>query len=1396
MKKLIILLLIGITLNAVFGEELFFDDFEAGLVNWNVTDEFGGGVVWSIESDPFPNGYTMPPTSTGNLCVADADEYGSGTSTDTILELITPLNLAIYDDIILSFDSDFNAIDAEDYCYVDISTDGTNWQNVFTLGGDTTDYPAVQEEIDITEIASLESSVYIRFHSVQPGWDWWWAIDNVAVNAEVAVALTAPAAPASVVVTPDPTGTLSTDISWICPTIDVEGNTLTELTEMVVYRNDELIYTDSAPVIGSAGNYADTVPDNGFYTYNIHGVNTSGNGVPVLTTVFVGEDVPASVTNLHLEQSAPGALSGTLTWTNPIIGLNGGVLNEISGFNIERSDGTIFDLQGEFTQYVDDTIPMSGNYFYTVQPYNSLGEGNIAISNSVLVADAGLLVMEGFEGGILPGSWSEEIVVGTTEWIYENGGQAGNPANAHTGSFNARFYNSAGDTSKLITPELNLGNANPGELTFWHTQAVWAGDQDELKVYYKTSAAGAWELLEYYTESITEWTERIITLPNPSTTYYVAFEGIGQYGYGVCIDDVLITGNPIVYDNDLASMSVSGPEIVSIGNSEVYDVVVRNVGEVAQTGYTVKLMREGNVELASADIDQTLAPFAEATHSLVWNISNDETPGYTNLYGTVILTGDENPANDPSNMLEVRIMEAGAYEVTVGDGTLQDNRVPMSFNYNNSLTQTMYYPEEIGQLGVIQSVTYYTNFTENIGSKPTKLWMCETDSTNFTFGWTPYDSFVQVFDGNVNYPIGENAVTITLEEPYLYEGGNLVIMAQRPWDDNAYPTTEYFLTDTTPEHLDRIIYNRDNTEEYDPMNPPDVFFADDEFPNTTIYMILGGLGSIEGYVYDDNNDPLQGALVERAGSTSFTYTDDGGFYQFANVPSGDQEFTASLFGYSPQTQSIEIVENETAELDFDLIPLSEVSVTGTIAGSDFPEDGLQGAIVSLTGFADYQTITNATGGFTFPAVYTNITYDISVSYEGYESYVGEVVVEGVDVDLGPIILTEIAAPPNNLQATQNDAQTEVELLWYSPGSGFGEFRYDDGEYSDNIGLGDTPTDAVFGCVHHHNAILNEVTWYLSSENGIHNQVKIYIFGLDGNGAPNQSDVLFSSGYVPNTDDEWSSLILPVPVETPNGFLVGVSTPGEFTSIGYDDGIEEPWPFVDATQMLISDYTDTEEEWIDLGEYPFFENNLMIRAMGIDLGEIETRADFAQDTVSSKPANTREFESYNVYRFDEDDHYNQDNWDLVGSAVADTFFTDTSWAGLDEGFYQFAVKSVHTNNVESAPAFSAIVEKTTLADSPADLIPMVTALNGNYPNPFNPETNISYQLSESSNVNLSIYNVKGQKIRSLINGIEEAGHKNIIWTGKDDSGKDVSSGVYFYKLKTTKYNKIKKMILMK
>ncbi|MDP8204708.1 MAG: right-handed parallel beta-helix repeat-containing protein [Candidatus Tenebribacter mawsonii] len=96
----------------------------------------------------------------------------------------------------------------------------------------------------------------------------------------------------------------------------------------------------------------------------------------------------------------------------------------------------------------------------------------------------------------------------------------------------------------------------------------------------------------------------------------------------------------------------------------------------------------------------------------------------------------------------------------------------------------------------------------------------------------------------------------------------------------------------------------------------------------------------------------------------------------------------------------------------------------------------------------------------------------------------------------------------------------------------------------------------------------------------------------------------------------------------------------------------------------------------------------------------------------------------------------------------------------------------------------------------DEIPVVDYQLTNFPNPFNPETKIVFDLPEPGQVKLEIYNIKGQKVKTLLDCYMSPGRSEMLWNSKDDNGKRVSSGVYFYRLQTPTKVLTKKMMLLK
>ncbi len=88
------------------------------------------------------------------------------------------------------------------------------------------------------------------------------------------------------------------------------------------------------------------------------------------------------------------------------------------------------------------------------------------------------------------------------------------------------------------------------------------------------------------------------------------------------------------------------------------------------------------------------------------------------------------------------------------------------------------------------------------------------------------------------------------------------------------------------------------------------------------------------------------------------------------------------------------------------------------------------------------------------------------------------------------------------------------------------------------------------------------------------------------------------------------------------------------------------------------------------------------------------------------------------------------------------------------------------------------------------------LLNNYPNPFNPSTRIAFEIPQPELVTLKVYNINGELIRNIMEGNLPAGHFESVWNGKDNSGKEVSSGVYIYRLTAGKFDKSARMLLLK
>lgn len=163
-----------------------------------------------------------------------------------------------------------------------------------------------------------------------------------------------------------------------------------------------------------------------------------------------------------------------------------------------------------------------------------------------------------------------------------------------------------------------------------------------------------------------------------------------------------------------------------------------------------------------------------------------------------------------------------------------------------------------------------------------------------------------------------------------------------------------------------------------------------------------------------------------------------------------------------------------------------------------------------------------------------------------------------------------------------------------------------------------------------------------------------------------------------------------------------------------------------------------------------------------------------------PDNTKYF-VYNVnssvVRYDGKEWKSLDCQGLGGIQCIDVDHDGTVWVGTNEG-----VASYRDNT-------STIIEDI-------DNEPVTLAIEGNYPNPFNPETTIAFSLPEAGRVTFDVYNIAGQKVRTLESGTMSTGQHETVWNGLDDSGAALASGVYFGVLRQGEIVTSNRMLLMK
>jgi len=290
-----------------------------------------------------------------------------------------------------------------------------------------------------------------------------------------------------------------------------------------------------------------------------------------------------------------------LVWSNTFL-IGSPVDGEIyNAGDVLPGGGTVL-FRGNNVSFFHDGLTPATQYYYKIWSYSptygySIGKVTSAITDCIVFT---LPFTETFEDN--SGSrncWSQIQETGTKWWTFTSGAGGGAITTARTGIKNARFTGSSGGpwVTKLVSPVLNLKNWENVTLSFWYGQQVWSGDQNHLRIYYRTASGNPWiQIGNTFTANVSSWTQvQNIVLPNPSSAYQIAFEGIDNWGYPNVIDDVVITGTWIGPPAEVFLQNIN------VGGNDVDCFAASSTLHVAGNGSTFEVSPGGSAYLVAGN---------------------------------------------------------------------------------------------------------------------------------------------------------------------------------------------------------------------------------------------------------------------------------------------------------------------------------------------------------------------------------------------------------------------------------------------------------------------------------------------------------------------------------------------------------------------------------------------------------------------------------------------------------------------------------------------------------------------------------------------------------------------------------------------------------------------------
>ena len=300
-------------------------------------------------------------------------------------------------------------------------------------------------------------------------------------------------------------------------------------------------------------------------------------------------------------------------------------------------------------------------YFYvravcspTDQSYWSTGVNEATLCNVIVVTNTNPYT-ENFDNVFtsLPECWDNTNDYGSTDWEVSSSFD-GSVLSAHSGSKALQFYQSgSGDESSVQMPTFDISGVTNPSITYWYTNEDWAGDQDELIVYYRATPTAAWTQLATHYSSVSTWTKDSLTLPNPSATYQIKFKGLSNYGYGINIDDITISGgggSPAIVDPTVTTQAADN---ISANAATLHGTVTAGSESITSQGFEWKTTSGGTYTAVNATGTTMSHNLTGLTPNTGYTFRAFATTASGTTYGTELTfttTNDQTPCSSPTNV--------------------------------------------------------------------------------------------------------------------------------------------------------------------------------------------------------------------------------------------------------------------------------------------------------------------------------------------------------------------------------------------------------------------------------------------------------------------------------------------------------------------------------------------------------------------------------------------------------------------------------------------------------------------------------------------------------------------------------------------------------------------------